>query len=215
VNQLINKTPIVRSAGKRLSRYLRLKKDIYRLKRLRSADRIRLVVGSSGVHHAGWVYTDIEYLDLLKPDDWERFFLRNSIDAILAEHVWEHLAAGQGLEAAKRCFEYLRPGGYLRAAVPDGFHPNEDYLDGVRPGGTGLGAEDHQVLYDHHSFEQLFVKAGFRVELLEYFDAAGEFHYREWSNADGIVSRSSRHDWRNQDGALNYTSIILDAHKDV
>ena len=212
--ELIAKTPILGAAAVRLSRFLRRKKDIYRLRRLNGVDGIRLVIGASGIYDEGWIHTDIEYLNLLKAKDWERFFQPGSIDAILAEHVWEHLTEEQGLEAARRCFDYLKYGGYLRVAVPDGFHPSTEYIEGVRPGGTGLGAEDHKLLYDHASFSRLFAAAGFRVSLLEFFDASGKFHYSEWSTDEGKISRSSRYDWRNKDGELNYTSIILDAHKD-
>ena len=215
MNELVSKTPILGSVAMRLRRYLRRKQHIYRLKHVNKADGIRLVIGSSGIYDDGWVHTDIEYLDLLKAEDWARFFTPDSIDAILAEHVWEHLTAEQGLEAAKRCFEYLKRGGYLRVAVPDGLHPAREYIESVKPGGTGLGAEDHKVLYDHLLFGRLFENAGFRVSLLEYFDANGQFHYQDWSADDGTVSRSSRYDWRNKDGELNYTSIILDAHKDA
>jgi predicted SAM-dependent methyltransferase len=71
------------------------------------------------------------------------------------------------------------------------------------------------VLYDHGMFTDLFQWAGFRVELLEYFDTNGTFHCRDWNPEDGKIVRSSRFDDRNRDGRLNYTSIILDAWKDV
>src|SRR5690242_11289052 len=89
---------------------------------------LKLVVGSSGGHDSGWISSEIEYLNLLNAAQWRGYFAEGSIDAILAEHVWEHLTADEGLEAARRCFQYLKPGGYLRVAVPDGFHPNRDYL---------------------------------------------------------------------------------------
>lgn len=95
------------------------------LKRLLAvAEPLRIVVGSSGIHDPSWFPTDIETLDLLNRGDWERYFARHSIDAILAEHVWEHLTAEDGVVAARHCFEFLAPGGYLRWAVPDAFHPD-------------------------------------------------------------------------------------------
>src|SRR5450631_4653063 len=112
----------------------------------------RLVVGASGICEAGWIPSDIEYLNLLNAGDWKTYFDKASIDAILAEHVWEHLSVDDGLAAARRCFEYLKPGGYLRVAVPDGFHPDPKYIDHVRPGGSGPGADDHKVLYNHATF---------------------------------------------------------------
>jgi predicted SAM-dependent methyltransferase len=128
--------------------------------------------------------------------------------------VWEHLTEEDGARAARQCFEYLKPGGYLRVAVPDGFHPDETYIEYVRPGGTGAGADDHKVLYTHKTFAALFERAGFRVELLEYFDSSGEFHFVDWSPEAGTIVRSRRFDDRNAGGTLKYTSIILDAQKD-
>jgi hypothetical protein len=66
---------------------------------------------------------------------------------IKAEHVWEHLMPEQGATAARICHRFLRPGGYVRVAVPDGLHPDPKYVEWVRPGGSGLGAWDHTVLH--------------------------------------------------------------------
>ena len=184
--------------------------------RLRTRARpLRLVIGASGVYDAGWVPSDVPYLDLLNPGHWAAYFSEGSIDAILAEHVWEHLTFEEGLVAAQRCYKYLRPGGYLRVAVPDGYHPDAAYIAHVRPAGCGPGADDHKILYNHVTFGRLFEEAGFRITLLEYFDAQGSFRREEWRHEEGKIIRSSKFDPRNRDGALNYTSIVLDAHKDV
>ncbi len=186
----------------------------HRLQRAIAANpSARIVVGSSGIVAPGWVQTDIEYLNLLRPADWHRFFAPNSLSAILAEHVWEHLTPAEGAIAADFCFDYLQPGGRLRLAVPDGFNPDPAYREWVRPGGSGPGAVDHHVLYTHESLGRLLSAAGFRVELLEYFDAAGKFHFTDWDPADGMIHRSRRFDERNRDGRLGYTSLIVDAHK--
>lgn len=54
---------------------------------------------------------------------------------------------------------------------------------------------------------------GFKVQLLEYWDELGNFHFVDWSDEAGRVSRSRRFDSRNIDGKLNYTSLIIDAIK--
>ena len=173
----------------------------------------RIVLGAEGVHQRGWIPTDQEVLDLLKDSDWQKWFAPGSIDAMLAEHVWEHLTPEQGRVAAKQCFTYLKPSGYLRIAVPDGLHPDPEYVERVRVGGSGAGAHDHKVLYTYRTLSALFEAAGFQVELREYFDESHQFHYRDWSPEQGLVHRSKRFDSRNAGGALNYTSIILDAIK--
>lgn len=176
----------------------------------------KVVIGSGVTQIGGeWVSTDREFLDLLKPSDWESFFKPNSIAAMLAEHVWEHLTAEQGLLAARTCYTYLRPGGYLRLGVPDGFHPNQEYIDWVKVGGRSpmQVANDHKVLFTYQSIRRLLQQAGFQVKLYEYFDENGVFQYQPWNPEAGMIRRSRRFDKRNQGGKLVFTSIVLDAVK--
>jgi len=185
-----------------------------RLKRLvQSASPLRIVCGASGYVEGGWIRTEVEYLNLLDEEHWRRAFAENSIDAILAEHVWEHLTPEQARTAASNCLRYLRPGGYLRVAVPDGYHPDPAYIEQVGVGGSGPGAADHKVLYNCDTLRELLEGVGFQVEMLEYFDSAGQFHSTDWNPAAGKVWRSKRFDKRNRDGALHYTSLIADARK--
>lgn len=174
---------------------------------------MRIVIGASGVFDAGWIPTDIDIFNILDEGDWQRYFAPNSIDALLAEHVWEHLTPQDGCTGARLCYRYLKPGGVLRIAVPDGLHPDPNYIEWVRVGGNGPGAEDHKVLYDYCSLKRLFEEAGFEVRLLEYFDETRNFQAEPWDPHDGMIHRSKQFDERNQDGALHYTSLILDARK--
>ncbi len=215
MKQFIKKVPVVSDMAFASRTWIRRQLGRRRLRKIRNLRPLRLVIGASGVCEKEWIGTDVEYLNLLKSSDWESFFNRSSVDAMLAEHVWEHLTPAQGLEAAQRCFEYLRPGGYLRVAVPDGLNPDPQYLDWVKPGGTGDGADDHKVLYNHRTFSEMFRQAGFRVVLLEHFDEAGSFHATDWRVEDGMICRSKRFDNRNQGGTLRYSSLILDAIKDA
>lgn len=146
-------------------------------------------------------------------ESFARYWRRNSRKAFLAEHVWEHLEPDEARAANANCFEFLKPGGRLRLAVPDGLHPDPDYVERVRPGGTGEGAADHKVLYTFKTLKELLEEAGFEVELLEYWDESRTFHFREWSSEDGHIRRSMRFDPRKQDGSLPYTSLIADARK--
>lgn len=183
------------------------------LERTPRNERRRVVIGASGVVEPGWIATEAAFIDLLDPQTWARYFDDASLDAILAEHVWEHLSESDGSRAASTCFQFLRPGGYVRAAVPDGLHPNPKYVDYVRPRGTGEGAHDHRILYTHETFAGQFKRAGFSVDLLEYFDADGAFHAVDWDVDRGLVHRSLRFDERNHGGHPTYTSIVLDAQK--
>lgn len=183
------------------------------LREIRKSSTLRIIVGSGGMGEPGWIATDDNQLDLVKADQWESLFAPASLDAILAEHVWEHLTHEEGLAAARLCYQYLKPGGYVRAAVPDGFHPDPAYIEHVKVGGSGPGANDHWVLYDYATFSRMFKHAGFEVELLEYFDSGGVFHSTEWDVARGKIYRSRRFDNRNDGNVCRYTSIIIDAHK--
>ena len=175
--------------------------------------QLKIVIGASGIYDRGWIPTEESSLNLLKSRDWARQFLPGSIDAMLAEHVWEHLTRVEGGRAAQTCYKYLRPGGYLRVAVPDGLHPSLEYLEWVRPGGSGPGAREHKTLFTYTELRDLFRDVGFRVTLLEYFDSEGVFHFSPWKCKDGTIHRSSRYDRRNIGGHLNFTSLVLDAVK--
>jgi predicted SAM-dependent methyltransferase len=173
----------------------------------------RIVIGASGIAQPGWIATEAHELNLLKPADWEARFEEATIDVILAEHVWEHLTCEEGLLAARLCRRFLKRGGYIRAAVPDGLHPDPAYIDYVKPGGTGAGADDHKVLYTFRTFREVFHGADLEVDPIEYFDEYGTFHARAWNAEDGLVRRSRAHDPRNEAGGTAYTSIILDARR--
>jgi predicted SAM-dependent methyltransferase len=193
----------------------RRKAETYKWKnRFAKQKPCRIIVGASGVFDEGWIPTDISVLNLTKPDDWKRFLKPDSIDAVLAEHVWEHLTEEEGIIAARTCYKYLKHGGYLRVAVPDGLHPDSSYIEWVRVSGIGPGADDHKVLYTYSTFKNIFEAVGFRVVLYEYFDERGTFHYNEWDPNHGKINRSKRFDERNEGGELKYTSIIMDAKKE-
>jgi predicted SAM-dependent methyltransferase len=173
----------------------------------------RIVIGSAGWFDRGWIPTDEHFLDLTKPATWLLHLPPNSVDALLAEHVWEHLTVEEARIACRTCFTYLKPGGYARIAVPDGYHPDPVYQGWVKVGGAWIGqlSNDHKVLYTYETLVSLFELEGFRVELLEYFDATGTFHTRPWDVAQGKIRRSERFYNRKYD--VSDTSIIIDAFK--
>src|SRR5258708_682997 len=114
--------------------------------------KIKFNVGSAGVNpDKTWYPTDIDTLNLTKESDWKKLLLFLRLDNIMAEHVWEHLTDEDTILANKNSYKYLKKKGVLRLAVPDGFHPDKEYLDYVRPGGNGLGADDHKIIYNYIS----------------------------------------------------------------
>ena len=171
---------------------------------------IKIILGAGTTRYEGWIATDLPAFDILKHEHWARLFPPNAIDRMLAEHVIEHLTVEQFQDFLRIARIYLAPGGRIRLAVPDGCHPDPDYIERVRPGGTGEGADDHKVLYTCDLINDLLAAQGYDCQLLEYYDDAGEFHHCPWQIEDGFVRRSAFHDSRNADGRLVYTSLIVD-----
>lgn len=178
-------------------------------------ENLKIIVGASSTAMPDWVSTEYPYVNIADAPNLDEWFLPSSVKAILAEHVWEHLTEVQAKSAVANCLALLEPGGYLRLAVPDGNHPDTDYIDYVKPGGYGEGSGDHRVLYTIESLSRLLHEAGFVVDPLEWFDSHGKFHKVAWDTAKGMVSRSTRFDPRNHANPTAYTSLIVDAVKPV
>ena len=137
----------------------------------RYAGRLKVIIGSASTRQQGWVSTNYPTLDLTDERTFHTLFKRKeAVERFLAEHVWEHLSLGQAEVAARNCRDYLKKGGVIRVAVPDGYHPDPDYIAQVKPGGYGPGADDHKLLYNYRTLSQLFIDQGYEVSLLEWFD---------------------------------------------
>ena len=215
MKNLIKNIPILGNVIKKLKNNFIIIKNYYRIRwYVKQNDNLKIVIGSSNIFEDGWCPTDIENLNLLQIKSFNRLFKNRKIDVFLAEHVWEHLTLEDAEVAAKNCHSYLNSGGYMRIAVPDGFHQDKSYINAVDVGGTGAGSDDHKVLYNYQTLSDVFKNAGFRVELLEYFDEENNFKYNSWDKKQGMIHRSKRYDERNKQSSLVYTSIIIDASKD-
>ena len=180
---------------------------------IESHDRIRLALGSESHCTDGWIHAGCNQLDLVNPASWSCFFQKSSVDAMLADHVWEHLSEKEGRTAARNCFQFLRPGGYLRVAVPDGFHPSQTACEQVREESSVSRTAADCLLYNHRSFADMFLAAGFQVRLIEFFDREGAFHSNHWDVSKGLVQRTLLFDERNITQPYAYTSLVLDAFK--
>lgn len=178
---------------------------------------IKIIVGASSQSYPGWIQTQEDELNLLSRSDWESSFKSRKIRTILAEHVWEHLTYEEGIEAARICYEFLEPQGYIRCAVPDAFFQNEWYQNIVKiggPGPTDHPAASHKIVHNYRTLTSMFEEAGFKVKLLEYCDESGEFHFNDWNPEDGFIYRSFRFDHRNKNNELGFVSLIVDALKE-
>ena len=182
-------------------------------RQIESHDRIRLAIGSETHCSEDWIPAESDQIDLANAASWSSFFQKSSVDAILAEHVWEHLSEHDGKIAARNCFQFLQPGGYLRVAVPDGFHPSQPRQALGRLGGSEIGTVGCGTLYNYRSFANAFLAVGFQVQLIEFFDQEGVFHSNHWDVSKGLVKRSLLFDERNTAQPFAYTSLVLDAIK--
>jgi len=177
---------------------------------------LKVVIGAGGYNNnPGWIHTEENQLDIVNKSSWSRLFEPETIDAVLAEHVFEHMTYNEGVNAAKLVWLFLKPGGYLRCAVPDGYFKSESYQNMVKVGGPGPRnhpAASHKIVYNVESLTGLFLKAGFTCDLLEYHDRDGFFHYNDWEKKDGIIYRSIKVDPRNSE-TITFPSVIIDAVK--
>jgi Uncharacterized protein conserved in bacteria len=193
-------------------------------KRVANGQDLNVIVGAGpGRHHIGleenhqngWLLTDQSTLDALKAADWGSVFNKSTIRRIMAEHVVEHWTPEEFRHFLSIIAPFLAPNANLRIAVPDGFHPDPNYIADVRPGGSGPGSYDHKVLYTYQTMTKLLEEAGWSYDLLEYFDERGEFHSKAWDPVDGFIQRSEHNDERNENQPLSYTSLALDLKRDL
>jgi predicted SAM-dependent methyltransferase len=169
----------------------------------------KVIVGAGETQYAGWIATDYPALDITSTEDWQRYFIPQSIQRIVAEHVLEHLTTEQLRQFLRAVRPYLTDDARIRIAVPDGYHPDPTYIEYVRPKGSGAGSDDHKILYNCELLAKEVQQAGFVCELLTYHDAQGQFHETEWYEADGYIERTGG--TRILDGKqFIYTSLIVD-----
>ena len=181
--------------------------------KVQRAEKVCLIIGANDTYQRGWIPTNQNFLDVLNGDDWNILLQGRKVDALVAEHVWEHLTLADGIHAAKLCNQYLHEGSVLRIAVPDGNHPNPIYQEWVKPNGVGNG-DDHRMLYTHETLTKVFKEAGFRdIKKLEYFDENSKFHGKTIEDRNGYIRRTSKNDPRNFDGKLRYTSLVIEGVK--
>ena len=178
------------------------------------AKEINLIVGASKINFSQWILAEQYCLDISKKVDFEKVLGRRKINKLLAEHVLEHLDDVNLQKSFRNINAFLADGGNFRIAVPDGYHSSEDYINCVKPGGTGAGSDDHKHLFTYQTLSKMLAENGFEPKLIEYWDEAGKFH-SIYSNDDelGHIRRSYINDSRNSDRNPNYTSLIIDAVK--
>lgn len=181
---------------------------------LGSSEEVNLVVGAGHTKFKGWFSTDKVTLDITNENQFKKYFSEKKINKILAEHVLEHLSDIDIELLTKNMMKYSAPEINIRIAVPDGYHADRNYINQVKPGGTGSGADDHKQLFTYKSLSEYFTKVGFVSFPLDYWDEDGQFHHNYQNDDKGYVFRSFINDKRNKEGMPVYTSLIIDFRKD-
>ncbi|MBL1212460.1 MAG: hypothetical protein HND52_03760 [Ignavibacteriae bacterium] len=179
---------------------------LYKLKH----KKIKIIIGAGTTKFKGWFNTDTYNLDVTSSSDFRKLLKDKKIDAVLAEHVLEHLTSEQLDRMIQNFLNYCHENCNIRIAVPDGYHGNIEYIENVKPNGKGEGAEDHKHLFNYISLSKLFEKYGFKANLLEFWDENKEFNTIYKNDDNGIIRRSFLNDSRNFEGKPNYTSLIID-----
>lgn len=94
-----------------------------RIRRYLQNHSIRKLQLGAGFHNpAGWLNSDLmpRSHDTIFLDITRTFpFGDNTFDAILCEHLIEHVPYPEARHAVRECLRVLRPGGHLRVSTPD------------------------------------------------------------------------------------------------
>ena len=191
-------------------RHIKAKKRI--LEKRRRKEKLKIIIGASGTIQHDWIPTERKTLDMLNPEKWLKILNEHSINYILAEHVFEHLTKEDGQKSVKTCLKFLKEGGNFRIAVPDAFHPSEEYRKCSKPGGYGAGAMDHKEFYNYENIKKMLSQFDDYIEInfLEYYDKDGVMHSKSIDEEKGIIERTIKNR-RALPGTNDiYSSLILD-----
>lgn len=180
-------------------------------KLIEKSNPLKIVIGSASSKFNGWISTDLPHFNITKGSDWTFFFKPKTIDNILAEHVLEHLTEEEVGVVLINSFNYLKEEGVFRIAVPDKNHPNQEYIEFVRPNGSGSGADDHKSFWDYSSLKRVAENIGYNVTLLEYANADRKIITSVFNNDNGTIVRSLSKGFEST--IENYSSLIVDLRK--
>lgn len=165
---------LIRSTVKKIVYFARFVKIII-LSRLGVS--IKIVLGAALTHQEGWCSTNEQYLDIRNINNWKRLFGNKvRIEAMLAEHVFEHLSYTEMTTVLDICNDYLEKNGTLLIAVPDGNHPDAKYRAHCGVNGIGADAGDHKQFITFEMLNAAAKNSSFNCRLLEEYDENGKLH---------------------------------------
>ena len=182
---------------------------------VRRGEDLKIIVGAAETWQKGWYSTNEQWLDITCGEDWDRVFRgKKCITHIVAEHVLEHLTWDEAQAAMVNIQRYLKDGGCIRIAVPDGYHPDPVYLKHVGINGIGDDAADHKQLLNVDTLTRLVENAGLKAFHLEGYDRHGKLVQNSWDASDGYIMRSRANGELSKNNPWGFpdanTSLIVD-----
>lgn len=173
-------------------------------------EKIKINIGSGKDYgeENRWILTNLPHFDITKERDWKYFFSKHKIDNLLAEHVLEHLSEEDVKKVLKLSFQYLKPGGIFRIAVPDGYNPNPLYIDNVSPAGKIGSFHGHKTLWNYQSLGKLINSIGLSTNILEYYKEDKNFIVNDFTFDNGPIERCSKNN-----SADRELSLMIDCIK--
>lgn len=209
----------VKSSARKLRKACRYRWREWTLRRpVRQGKVIKIIVGAAETWRSGWYATNEQWFDIASKADWAKNFRgKFLLSHVVAEHVFEHLTPAETEIALEQIAKHLLPGGRLRIAVPDGYHPDPIYRAHTCVGGIGDDASDHKQVFNVDSLTEVLESAGLKCIHVEGYRNDGQLILTSYSTDDGYIwrSRLNRADsvklpWRFPDSD---TSLIVDAVK--
>lgn len=194
----------------------RVSRDVtaFRKEARQAGAKAKINVGGASRVIPGWVLSDIQQFDVTDVGHYVKAFGGNGFAAMRSEHMFEHLFPVQTEIAAAMSYLFMAPGGHFRIAVPDGYHPDPFFIHHVEAGNR----HQHKMLWTVDNMPPLFLKAGYDVQMREYFDRDGDFHKHRVEDEEADMAKWSKV-WRVADEGLvrdklyGYTSLYFDAIK--
>ena len=173
------------------------KSVVYRLRRekikfpVMLGTPVKIIIGAAMTYQVGWYSTNEQWLDLTSEKDWKKVFKGKVLVVnALAEHVFEHLTEEEIKQALQFLRSHMPPGGRIRIAVPDGYHPDPIYIKHIGIAGIGPDAADHKQLLNKDKLCCYLKDAGFVAEMLEGYLSNGELVQKSIDPSGGLVIRS-------------------------
>ncbi len=118
----------------------------------------------------------------------------NSVDRILTEHFLEHTTPQDMTKIFNEFYRILKPGGIVRAAVPDYNHPRD--MPFLKMGNDPRHT-DHFTLTTYSKIKEIVAQSKFKTaKFYHYWDESRQFHCQPIDYSIGHIKRTPDNDPR-------------------